>query len=263
MRLGAMPYVEGLLARGRRTFTRAEAASALQVSPVALYSALLRLRRRGWLAMPRRGFFLIVDPAHRGMGALPPATWIDDLMRHHRARYYVGLLSAAAMHGASQQSPQEFQVVTNAILRPLIVGRVRIAFFYRHRMELAATGQMKTPGGPVPVSTPEMTAYDLVRYRKGAGSLDHAATVIAELAERMDAGRLLAIAGRSREYPVIQRLGYILERIHRPVLARPLSGLIRAARPAAALFDPAGRRAGARRNTRWSLLVNVRIEAEA
>ena len=49
--------------------------------------------------------------------------WIDDLMRFHHVPYYVGLLSAAALHGAAHQQPQEFQVVSGAVLRPLTVGR--------------------------------------------------------------------------------------------------------------------------------------------
>lgn len=255
--------MEGLLARGRHTFTRGEAASALRVSPVAIYNSLRRLRKRGWVAMPRRGFYLIVDPGHRGLGALPPSSWINDLMKHHRAKYYVGLLSAAALHGASQQSPQEFQVVANAVLRPLTVGRVRITFFYRHRMDQAVTSEVKTSDGSMPVSTSEMTAFDLVRYRKGAGSLDHVASVVAELTDRLNAGRLLAIAERNPEYPVIQRLGYILDRIGRQDLARSLARLVRSAKPGPAFLDPAGRRTGSRRNSRWNILVNASIEAES
>jgi hypothetical protein len=40
----------------------------------------------------------------------PPASWfIDDLMRFLGQPYYVGLLSAAAIHGAAHQQPMVFQ----------------------------------------------------------------------------------------------------------------------------------------------------------
>ena len=58
--------------------------------------------------MPRRGFYLIVDPGHRELGALPATAWIDDLMRFHGVPYYVGLLTAAALHGAAHQQPMAF-----------------------------------------------------------------------------------------------------------------------------------------------------------
>ena len=102
----AQAYVEGLLARGRHTFTGEEAQAALGSSGVAAYHSPRRLRKNGWLAMPRRGFYLIVDPGYRELGALPPAAWIDDLMRFHGAPYYVGLLTAASLHGAGHQRPQ-------------------------------------------------------------------------------------------------------------------------------------------------------------
>ena len=262
MSQSARIYVDDLLARGRHTFTREEADSALGSSSEATYLALRRLVKQSRLAMPRRGFYLIVEPQHRALGALPPASWIDDLMRFHGARYYVGLLSAAALHGAAHQQPQEFQVVAGKVLRPVTVGRVRIRFFRRERMRRAATEQMKTPGGAIPVSTPEMTAYDLVRYRDTA-SIDHVATVIAELAERLDAGRLLAIAKRNDEPPVIQRLGYILEHTGHPALADALAKYRNPRRVRTVPLEPGSPERATSRDARWHILVNATVEAEA
>jgi hypothetical protein len=61
--------------------------------------------------MPRRGFYLIVDPAHREIGALPPAAWIDDLMRFHGAAYYVGLLTATSLPVPAATLTASFVVV--------------------------------------------------------------------------------------------------------------------------------------------------------
>lgn len=259
----ARAYVEGLLARGRHTFTREDAEAALGSSPVAVYHSLRRLQTRGWLAMPRRGFYLIVDPEHRRLGALPPTAWIDDLMSFHQVPYYVGLLSAASLHGAAHQQPQEFQVVAGAVLRPLTVGRVRMRFFFRSRMEVAVTEKVKTSSGFIPVSTPAMTAYDLVRYRKGAGSIDHVATVMSELAERLDAKRLLAIAKKGEEMPVIQRLGYLLERTGHGALTGDLAKLVEHAKPKFIRLEPKSTERISDRNERWRVIVNTTIEMEA
>jgi predicted transcriptional regulator of viral defense system len=258
----ARSYIEGLLGRGRHTFTRAEAERALGSSSTATYQALRRLQKDGWLAMPRRGFYLIVDPAYRQLGALPPTAWIDDLMRFHDVPYYVGLLSAAALHGAAHQQPQEFQVVTSAILRPVAVSRVRIRFFFRRRMDAAVTQKIKTSSGYVAVSTPEMTAYDLVRYRKGAGSIDHVATVISELAEHLDARQLLAIATKGEELPVVQRLGYLLERTGHAQLAGRLHVFVEKHEPKMVVLEPSSSEAVTERDRRWRILVNASIEVE-
>lgn len=263
METRARAYVEGLLARGRHSFTRSEAEAALGSSRVATYHSLRRLEKHGWLAMPRRGFYLIVSPEYRHLGALPPTAWIDDLMRFHGMPYYVGLLSAAAMHGAAHQQPQEFQVISGAVLRPLTIGRVRIRFFFRHRMDLAVTEQVKTSSGHIPISTPEMTAYDLVRYRKRAGSIDHTATVLAELAERIDAKKLLAIAERGEELPVVQRLGYLLERTGHGELAEDLVGFVQAHKVKMVPLELHSSEKVSARDAKWHVLVNASIEVEA
>jgi predicted transcriptional regulator of viral defense system len=259
----ARRYVEDLLGRGRRTFTRAEAERALESSPTATYQSLRRLQKQGWLAMPRRGFYLIVDPTHRRLGALPPTSWIDDLMRFHDVPYYVGLLSAAAMQGAAHQQPQEFQVVAGSILRRLTVGRVRIRFFFRRQMALAVTEKVKTESGFIPVSTPEMTAYDLVRYRKGAGSIDHVATVLSELTERLDPKRLVAIAKKEEEMPVIQRLGFLLERTGHKKLTSDLSKFVARRDPRMVALEPRSKERVTRRDLRWRVIVNTTVEVEA
>ena len=213
--------------------------------------------------MPRRGFCLVVDPEHRQLGARPPTAWIDDLMHFHGVPYYVGLLSATALRGAAQQQPQEFQDVAGSVLRPLTVGRVRIRFFFRRRMDVIVTEQVKTSSGYIPVSTPEMTAFDLVRYRKGAGSIDHVATVLAELAERLDAKKLLAIAQKHEELPVIQRLGCFLERTGHSDLAGDLAEVVRAGKPKMIPLEPGSSEEVSARDPKWHLLVNTTIEVEA
>jgi len=212
--------------------------------------------------MPRRGFYLIVDPEYRQLGALPAAAWIDDLMRFHGTTYYVGLLSAAALHGAAHQQPQELQVVAGAVLRPLTVGRVRIRFFFRRRMDLAVTEKTRTSSGYIALSTPEMTACDLIRYRKGAGSIDHVATVLSELAERIDARRLRVIA-KTEEMPVVQRLGYLLDLAGHDQLTGEIHKLVEQAKPKFILLETKSSNAVTERNERWHVKVNTTIEIEA
>jgi predicted transcriptional regulator of viral defense system len=212
--------------------------------------------------MPRRGFYLIVDPAYRALGALPPAAWIDELMAFHGARYYVGLLSAASLHGAAHQQPMEFQVVADKVLRPLTVGGVRMRFFFSRRVDDAVTERITTTSGYIPVSTPEMTAFDLIRYRKRGASIDHVATVIAELAERLDAGRLLAIAKQEETMPVVQRLGYLLDLTEHGALAEPLHDLVEDRKPRFVPLEPESSEAVSELNARWHVLVNTTIEVE-
>jgi len=65
-------FVESLVARGRYHFTPKDVEKALGSSPVAVRFAIRRLRKKGGLAMPRRGFLVGVPPEYRKLGCLPP-----------------------------------------------------------------------------------------------------------------------------------------------------------------------------------------------
>ena len=60
------------------------------------------------------------------------------------------------------------------------------------------------------LSSPELTALDLLRYPRAGGGLDNVATVIADLAEHLNAGKLATLAA-AYERSVSQRLGYLLD----------------------------------------------------
>jgi hypothetical protein len=91
---------------------------------------------------------------------------------------------AAAHHRASHHAPQDFQVVTDRYVRPLVVGRAKVRFFSKFVGDAAITN-VKTPTGTMRVSTPETIVIELVRFCKAAGQLDNVGTVVAELASSL------------------------------------------------------------------------------
>jgi hypothetical protein len=52
-------------------------------------------------------------------------------MRAEGRTYYVGILKAAELHGATHQAIMEFQVVTDKRLPSILSGRSTISFHYR------------------------------------------------------------------------------------------------------------------------------------
>ena len=76
-----------------------------------LKRAFDRLSIKGRIISIYKGFYLIVPPEYASRGLLPPMLFIDSLMQYIGKPYYIGLLSAAALHGAAHQQPQEFFVV--------------------------------------------------------------------------------------------------------------------------------------------------------
>lgn len=254
--------MDALQGRGRYTFGRAEALKELGATPEALEVAVRRLAAKRRLAVPRRGFYVIVPPEYRSAGAPPPDWFIDDLMRFEGKPYYVGLLSAAALHGAAHQQPQEFQVMTDGPLRPARVGRVRVHFFTKANVGSTPVVEVKTQTGSMRVSTPEATTIDLVRYVRGAGQLGNVATVLAELAEKIDPERLLEASRKDVELAHVQRLGHLLDAVGAASAAKPIAAWISEQRPRRVLLRPGSRRPIGEEDPRWRVSVNEPVEVD-
>ena len=207
-------YVSGLLSVGRTVFTADEAEQALGVGHGAFLDAAERLQRREALLNPRQGFYVVVPPQYASWGAPPPNWYIDALMRHKGQTYYLGLLKAAELHGATHQAVMEFQVVSAKRLPRIRAGRNLIAFYFRRDLEavLAGIEGHKTDTGTMKVSSAALTALDLLRYPQASGGIDNVATVLSDLGRKIDPAQLAALSTRV-ERPVVQRLGHLLEHL--------------------------------------------------
>lgn len=211
--------------------------------------------------MPFRGFYLVIPPEYRALGCLPPDQFVPQLMEHLGLVYYAGLLSAASLYGAAHQAPMIFQTVV-ADNRPGIrCGRVRADYIARKNVAEIPTETRNTMRGVMRVSTPEATAFDLVGYPSHAGGLSNVATILSELAERLDARKLLAETERS-PLPWAQRLGYLLELVGAGDLATPLFGHVAAQPREYVPLRPRKTIRRAPRAPRWRLFVNERVEAD-
>lgn len=254
-------FVDGLQASGRYTFTRSEAEQETHSQGQGLEAALRRLRAGLRIVSPRRGFHVIVPIEYRNAGS-PPASWfIGEFMRFLEQPYYVGLLSAAALHGAAHQQPMVFQVVTDRPTRRARAGRAQIAFHVARNFTRIPTTSVQTETGSMTVSTPEATAYDLVRFASSAGHLSNVATVLLELAERLSETKLVQLAP---EYvlPDVQRLGYLMELVGEGKRVRRLAEWLGSRRVRPVVLGR-GRACGAKvPHSKWRITANVLVEHE-
>jgi predicted transcriptional regulator of viral defense system len=183
-------------------------------------------------------------------------------MKNMGRPYYVGLLSAAQIHGAAHHRPQVFQVVIQSrTVRPVRAGNVEIRFYGKGLFNCSQTEDVKSPTGLLKVSTPETTAWDVVRYFKAAGGLGNVITVLSELAEKLDAKKLRMAVVRHGDAVVAQRLGYLLDQAGCPRLTKGLVDWVAGAplRP----LDPAAPVSKATESRKWRLLINTQLEPEA
>jgi predicted transcriptional regulator of viral defense system len=207
-------HLDGLLSSGQVFISREEILKKLPITQGALLDAAERLQRHGRLIKPRHGFYVIVPPQYLSWGTPPPSWYIDDLMRNEKHPYYVGLLKAAELHGATHQAVMEFQVITDKRIPRIVAGKSAISFYYRKDVAGCAEGieSRKTDTGSMKISSVELTVLDLLRYQQAAGGLDNTATAFSDLGSKIDPEKLASLASVF-ERPVVQRTGYLLDKI--------------------------------------------------
>jgi predicted transcriptional regulator of viral defense system len=182
-------------------------------------------------------------------------------MTHLGLHYYVGVLSAAALHGAGHQQPMIFQVIADRATRPMRAGRVRIEFHTSRTVKTMPIMRTATETGTMVVATPESTAFDVVRFTSAAGHWNNVATVLSELAEKLDRARLPQIAPLV-SLPDVQRLGYLLDLVGDGDLAEPLAGWLAERRTTVVRLRTDRPRGVAKIVPRWRLIPNERVEVD-
>ena len=105
------------------------------------------------------------------------------------------------------------------------------------------------------------TALDLIGYVGHCAGLDNVATVLAELAEKIDAGKLQKLAELS---PIawVQRLGYLLDLVGNKDKAQGIAEYVMEKRPVRTPLAPAISSMGAKMDSRWRVFVNTKVEPD-
>lgn len=215
-------YIDSLQENGKYVFDKNDALEALQCTNDAFRSSIKRLTANRRVATLSRNFYQIIPIEYKNLETLPPEWYIDNLMKHLDVPYYVCLLTAATYHGASHQASQVYHVIIDKILPSIFVGRSEIRFHKNSLLSYASTTFLKVPTGKIKISSPEQTAFDLVKYATVCGGINHISTVLSELQEVIDADKLLQIAQQKMPLSVSQRIGYILDILDASEIVKPL-----------------------------------------
>ncbi len=256
-------FVDSLQKKGRYCFAKGEVAHHTGLKEPVLNLALWRLARKRRVVLVRRCFYVIVPLEYAATGVLPPEWFIADLMRHVKQPYYVGVLTAAALHGAGHQQPQEFHVVGPKAQRAVRMGGLRIRFFKKTAMRRSAVVEWKTPTGTMHVSDPAVTALDLMRYADEVGGIGAVYPMLCDLRGKMTAPMLAAAARWEPRLAYVQRLGCMLDRIEGERLTDTMQAWVCKQNPCVVALDPSVPRKGHPHAPRWRVVVNADTSEEA
>ena len=254
--------------RGNYTFTHDEVAQAFP--GMSVWSIALVLSRevsKGRVVSPLLGFYVIVPDEYVLRAAVPQSFYLDDMMFHLGRKYYVALLSAVSYHGASHQIPLRFSVMIEppAMRRDKKGEKYLTHFFCKSHISETYVERRQTRTGYINVSCPELAAVDLLTYQAKTGSVSRAATVLSELVEKLNFGRLGAAFVKELPVTSLQRLGYILaEVLEEGETAESVYGLLKCSGHVIQYVPlKAGKSSeGGERNAKWRIIVNETIEID-
>jgi predicted transcriptional regulator of viral defense system len=255
---------DDLMAGGIHFITSQDLADRLGVKADQLWSSLQRSIEAHRMVSVTKGGWVPVPPEYRKSGAPPPLHFVDSMMEFLGHDYYVGFLSAAAIHGASHQAPMVFQVATPVLLRDRRIGQSRLQFVRRSETARRSTGRRIVPTSRVNVSTPEITVLDLVEAPRLGAGLSNVATVIGDLIsdDLLDIDKL---ASDAQGYPmsVVQRAGYLIDfmasELELTTDSKTLHEHLTRSKPTTVALRPDQPASGIR-DDRWRVDINTDVE---
>lgn len=255
-------FVNRLQSQGRYTFTITDLERDVSRDKSALHMALKRLVDKGRIIKVRNGFYVVIPPEYSERGILPSEWFVHDLMVFLKKPYYVSLLSAAALNGASHHQPQWLHVMTERPpIRPIKVKSVSIRFVVKNRLPKKGIIQKKTETGYLDVSNPMLTALDLIQFERHSGGFFRILEILEELMDTFNENDMDLSLQNEFPVAVIQRLGYLCDiYLNKPEIAQLVhQHLLNKKTHPVKLSPSVGSRAG-RINQKWQVIENINLE---
>jgi len=206
---------------------------------------------------------MIITHEYYHIGSLPIHWIIDAYMKHLNQCYYIGLLSAASMYGATEQQPMTFQIITDKTTKPILLERNKIEFHIFKYCELSKKTTIKVPTGYVKIAAAEQTMLDLIRFYKSCGYLNNVSIVIKNLEKDCNFIRLQQTICNEKNEPILQRLGYILEANKSERLAKVIYDELKKRKIKYVPLRPDLKKNEAdKKSIKWRLILNDTLELE-
>lgn len=260
-------WVEQRLYRGFYTFTYHDVEKEFPSWDNSYMStALNRIIRQNKIISPTRGFYVLIPVEYALSGLVPATFYVDQMMSYLERDYYVGLLNAAGFYGAAHQRPQTFTVINNgASIRDGVRAGISFVFINNSHIDSRFIRKHKTKLGSINVSSPELTAIDLIENQSKVGGLNRVCTVMNELVDCLDFSNVDDAFFKIYGIPIYQRMGYILDDIlEESELAEILFDRLKALNVTfrKTAFKAGKETAGCEVDEKWKIIINQEIDID-
>ncbi|MBL4752687.1 MAG: type IV toxin-antitoxin system AbiEi family antitoxin [Flavobacteriales bacterium] len=257
-------YINQLQSYEEYSFSWEELLQHSNTSESTLRKELARLADRNEILNLRKGFYLIISPRYRNLGKLPVQLYVEKLFTCLEKNYYVGLYSAAAFHGASHQQTQlDYIITAPPALRDIKKEKTTLRFFKSTHWPKKNIMERKSDAGLFKISSPALTAADLIHHQAKIGGLNRLLANLEELTEEITPTDINDLLSWYPHKSTLQRLGYLMDKLdvqknwtdpiyihlnkkkYYPILLTPKNGV----------------KAGSSGN-RWKIDVNIELDSD-
>ena len=262
--MNAKEYITKLLSLESYSFSLEEISLATNTTPGSLKSELVRLIDKQEIISLRKGFYLIIPPRYSKTGHLPIQLYIDKLFKSLNRNYYLGFYTAANFHGAAHQQPQkDYVMIANPMLKDIAKKTYNIQFICASNWPEGNVELKKSDAGYFAVSSPALTAADLIHHHNKLGGINRILPVIEELTEAITLADLEQLLKWYPNTSTLQRMGLLIEElVGAPILTDAIKQHIDKRNYYPVLMSPMkNRKPGAVNNT-WKVDVNVELESD-
>ena len=256
-------FLRDIRSNGRYAFTFEEIVETIGKPAKNIRKDIDRLREKGMVRNIRKGFFIIIPDEYSKMGVIPVEFYVDDLMKYLSRQYYVGLFSAAMLHGAAHQQPQEFFIISESPKTRNIKNRdIMINFSEKKHFPLAGIESRKTDTGYFKISDKALTFLDLIYFENLMGGFSRITTILKELSEDIKPAAMKSAADNGFPASVFQRAGYLAEQIlQNNKLVTVFEQKLASMNFQAAYLKASGQKTGVK-DAKWKLFINTKIETD-
>jgi predicted transcriptional regulator of viral defense system len=261
MRKNGKYLLDELQRKAKRIFTNKEAEDILGASSVATLLVLHRLKKKQEIVTITQGLYAILEPSERKHGIrLFPI--IDAIMKFKKLPYYVGLLSGADFYGATHHKPMVLQVMIDRRTTFRKSKQLRLDFHHKKAFPDFGIEKKKLPSGYVNLSSPALTALDVISYAYACGGFDNVSQVIHDLKEKITKKDLVKCCKKYGDIQTVQRLGLLLEYFGYPQNnLEPIKTWINAKNPNFVNLVISPKKQGPK-NDSWRIIRNEKIGVE-
>ncbi len=262
--MNAKEYIKYLLSIENYSFSVKEISEATDGTDNSLKFELHRLSEKKEIINLRKGFYLIITPRYSSVKKLPIQLYCEKLFKYLEKKYYIGLFSAAKLHGAShQQVHRDYLVIEQPKFNDISKDAIHIRFFTTKNWAEKNIQLKKSDAGIYRVSTPALTIVDLIHHQTKLGGINRIFTTIEELTEELTKEDLKNLLEWYPNKSVLQRFGLLLEQIEgNKYFSDLIYSNLESKRFFPVLLFPKSKEKAGAVNNRWKVDVNVKLESD-